>query len=269
MEKIFSIGEMAKLHGISTQKLRFYDKIGLFSPEIINKDNGYRYYRENQFLELDMILLLTKINKSLEEIKEYRKNRDIETMRNLLREASNKIDSEIIRLNQIKKVTEFQLNLLSEYDKYNKEGKYKIVYEKRRYKLKMEKKESYQKGIKEVLRKVGEVELLFYGIPGYCIRNKRKEPSDCKYENHLIMLSEENIFSEVGATEIEHGEYATIEFKGKVNDIEEEYNKLLMWINKNGYIEKGDGFLLYTIDGAYTKNEDEYLTKLQVKIEKP
>lgn len=29
----FSIGEMAKMHNISTQTLRYYDKIGLLRPK--------------------------------------------------------------------------------------------------------------------------------------------------------------------------------------------------------------------------------------------
>ena len=37
METNFSIGEMSKLHNISVQTLRHYDKIGLLKPSYINE----------------------------------------------------------------------------------------------------------------------------------------------------------------------------------------------------------------------------------------
>ncbi|WP_010294516.1 MerR family DNA-binding transcriptional regulator, partial [Clostridium senegalense] len=33
MKNKILIGEMAKLHNVSTQTLRYYDKIGLFKPQ--------------------------------------------------------------------------------------------------------------------------------------------------------------------------------------------------------------------------------------------
>lgn len=44
MDIKFTVGEFAKLHNMKKQTLIFYDKIDLFKPEIINKNNGYRYY---------------------------------------------------------------------------------------------------------------------------------------------------------------------------------------------------------------------------------
>ncbi len=43
MRDMFLIGELAKLFNISTDTLRYYDKIGLLKPKY-DKDNGYRYY---------------------------------------------------------------------------------------------------------------------------------------------------------------------------------------------------------------------------------
>ena len=42
--KELSIGQMARLNGLSEQTLRLYDKAGLFSPMYRDAENGYRYY---------------------------------------------------------------------------------------------------------------------------------------------------------------------------------------------------------------------------------
>lgn len=44
MKSKFIIGDMAKIHNVSTQTLRYYDKIGLLNPKVVDKNNGYRYY---------------------------------------------------------------------------------------------------------------------------------------------------------------------------------------------------------------------------------
>lgn len=62
------IGKVASLYDITVQTLRHYDKIGLFRPEVINPDTGYRYYSVNQLRHLEYILFLRSLQFSLPEI---------------------------------------------------------------------------------------------------------------------------------------------------------------------------------------------------------
>lgn len=41
---LLRIGEVAKMYHLSVELLRYYDKIGLLKPEIVDSDSGYRYY---------------------------------------------------------------------------------------------------------------------------------------------------------------------------------------------------------------------------------
>ncbi len=70
MKELYSIGETAKLMGISVQTLRNYSDMGLFQPEEINEDNGYRYYSFRQFHFIDRIKYLRKMGLPLNEIHE-------------------------------------------------------------------------------------------------------------------------------------------------------------------------------------------------------
>lgn len=89
------VGEMAKLHNVSAQTLRYYDKIGLFTPEHIDKENNYRYYDINQFPILDCILFLKKLGIPLDEIKEYFHERDIDKMMSILKQQESMLKEEI------------------------------------------------------------------------------------------------------------------------------------------------------------------------------
>lgn len=64
----YNINELAKLAGLSTRTLRYYDIIGLLSPHR-NHDNGYRVYTSAEADRLQQILFYRELGMPLEEIK--------------------------------------------------------------------------------------------------------------------------------------------------------------------------------------------------------
>jgi len=60
MKELLSIGEVAKLKGISIKALRYYEKIGLLKPFYVNPDTNYRYYHIDQLLEIEFISMFRK-----------------------------------------------------------------------------------------------------------------------------------------------------------------------------------------------------------------
>jgi DNA-binding transcriptional MerR regulator len=63
-----SINGLAKLAGISTRTLRYYDELGLLSPKRVNS-NGYRVYGQKEVDLLQQILFYRELGVSLGEIK--------------------------------------------------------------------------------------------------------------------------------------------------------------------------------------------------------
>ena len=47
-EELLSIGEFAKLRGVSVKSLRYYERVGALKPAYVNEESGYRYYSINQ-----------------------------------------------------------------------------------------------------------------------------------------------------------------------------------------------------------------------------
>lgn len=68
MKKYYTIGETAKLLGVTTQTLRHYEKIGILEPTHTSDETGYRYYEFNQFHIIDRIKYLQYLGLSLSEI---------------------------------------------------------------------------------------------------------------------------------------------------------------------------------------------------------
>lgn len=62
----YLIGDVARIVGLSRDALRFYEKKGVISAR--KKENGYRYYSEDDIYKLMYILYHRKTNSSLEDI---------------------------------------------------------------------------------------------------------------------------------------------------------------------------------------------------------
>lgn len=65
---MFQIGEFTKIAQVSGRLLRYYDKLGLFTPEYTDPHTGYRFYTAKQLPRLNRILALKELGLSLEQI---------------------------------------------------------------------------------------------------------------------------------------------------------------------------------------------------------
>jgi len=66
----FSIGDFAFISRLSIKTLRFYHQEGLLIPQRIDPESGYRFYGEDQLLEVKTLQKLKDLDFTLEEIKE-------------------------------------------------------------------------------------------------------------------------------------------------------------------------------------------------------
>lgn len=68
MKSYYTIGETAKLLGVTTQTLRHYEKIGILQPRKIDSHTGYRYYSFDQFHIIDRVKYLQGLGLHLNDI---------------------------------------------------------------------------------------------------------------------------------------------------------------------------------------------------------
>lgn len=74
---MYQIGEFSHLCETTIKTLRYYDKINLLKPAVVDKFSGYRYYDDAQMKQLFEIKKLQKVGFSLLEIKTIMKEKDV------------------------------------------------------------------------------------------------------------------------------------------------------------------------------------------------
>ncbi|WP_445487711.1 MerR family transcriptional regulator [Niallia sp. 03133] len=110
MKNLYSIGETAKLMGISVQTLRHYSKIRLINPRYTNPDTGYRYYSVDQFHYIDRLKYLQSFGLSLTEIDTILSNGSVDTLLPYLEKQKEKYIQEVKKAQETVEDIEWYIN---------------------------------------------------------------------------------------------------------------------------------------------------------------
>lgn len=100
MKELYSIGETAKLMGVSVQTLRNYSNLKLLKPQYIDADSGYRYYSFQQFHYIDRIKYLRRLGLPLSEIEEILDDGKLDKMLSNLRVQKHRIEEELAKIQE-------------------------------------------------------------------------------------------------------------------------------------------------------------------------
>lgn len=127
MKNRYKISEIAKIFNISRQTLIFYHKKNILIPDIIDEENGYRYYSNEQIWDLFFLLTLKKAGFSLEEIKAYSEIKNSDKSIIFLENKINEIDKKISELKKSKKTILKKLENIRDFSSTStKEEEFKI-----------------------------------------------------------------------------------------------------------------------------------------------
>lgn len=97
MEKLFSIGKLSKMTGVTTRTIRHYDGLGLLES-VEKTPSDYRMYDEGSFQKLQQILLLKTLGFSLDDIKSIFLSDDPGGIHQIFQQRLEKIENESQRL---------------------------------------------------------------------------------------------------------------------------------------------------------------------------
>lgn len=78
----YTILKLAKMAGVSTRTLRYYDEVGILQPARINS-SGYRIYGSKEVDRLQQILFYRELDFSIDKIKEILDSTDFDELRAL------------------------------------------------------------------------------------------------------------------------------------------------------------------------------------------
>jgi DNA-binding transcriptional MerR regulator len=94
LDNLIKISEVANKYGISKRTLRYYEEIGLLG-DIPKNASGYRYYDNEVLNRLEQILLLKRLNFSINEICEILLSNNSVVSNEIFSSKLNKIQEEI------------------------------------------------------------------------------------------------------------------------------------------------------------------------------
>jgi DNA-binding transcriptional MerR regulator len=92
---MFSIGEFARLGGVSARTLRHYDEIGLLRPATVDPDSGYRGYAAPQLGQLNRIMALKELGLSLTQVRVFLAGVTLDELRGMLALRRAQLEQEL------------------------------------------------------------------------------------------------------------------------------------------------------------------------------
>lgn len=269
----FTIGQVAEMTGLSTQTLRYYDKIGILKPAVLDPKNNYRYYAVHQIMTLNVINSLKNIGLSLSDIKTYLGQDDLSYVLNLLTEQKSKVRRQIEELEQREQQLIEQIENVCVGIGYNFHSPIEI------------KKLPDRLVVYTTVKEINNIDLIILKI---------NELIEIAKKNRWIVLGKPILIHHHAcagqSTEeagmdicmrvksaspvseklkiIPEGAYASTYYKGPYEKFDEVCNFLHHWIENNDWKAAGKPLKLLIVDVSMTKNPANLLSEIQIPVTK-
>lgn len=114
MDKLFRIGDMARMFHLSMGSIRHYEAMGLLTPDQVDPATGYRYYSTRQFEIFNTIRYLRALDMPLEEIRDFLQNRDVDLIEAKLRQQKQIVVEKQRELKRIQRKIDNRLRQLED-----------------------------------------------------------------------------------------------------------------------------------------------------------
>lgn len=276
INEYLSITELAKLRKVTSETLRYYDRIGLLKPDYTDPNNGYRYYSIRKSERLGVIRELRDLGMSIEEILNYfddcNLRKSIEILSKQYFKMQQEIEADLVLSGKIAKKLTFLGELLSFRD-LNQPF---IKKYPERYLLSLNRLAG---GEKEHLYALSELETMLNEISpilatdrlGVYTDEKILEPSNDYVPSvpMLFLKKEENNFDNLkeNIQIVPAGYYLCIAYEnGRLERYDSCFEKIKEYMKDNNLQVNGKIFQRYIIDVTMTSKRNETLMELQVPV---
>lgn len=142
---LYTVKKVSQIAGISVRTLHFYDRKGLLKPAI-KKENGYRYYGDEELIKLQQILFFKELDFSLDKIKALLNSPGFDPSQ-ALKEQKKMLEIKKHRLENLIAVIDASIIQEKGGEKMNNNKKFSVFKDK-----------TYQKYKDEVIKKWGHTD---------------------------------------------------------------------------------------------------------------
>lgn len=269
-EKLYTIKEFSALTDVSTDTLRYYDKIGLFSPSRRDEKNGYRYYTLNEFERIGEIQTLQQLGLSLDEIKTFMSDKTFLSSYKLLKRQYEHICGKIDELKLLKSYLGEKLahidNIISGQLSENISVRY---FPARTGYCSDRNCHDYSQIKSESARIIEKYDKNLFISSSYALYIPENELHSGEYRNNyycVILDITKDKNTKFRKIEFPAGEYVICRYAGTSFDRNKTIEKLLDYISDNGYEVCGDALQLCVIDENLTNIDSEKINEIQIAV---
>lgn len=265
--KYYKTGELSKIYKLGRDSLKYYEKLGLLNPS--RDTNTYRMYTIKDICNLNLIKELRSLDFSMQKIKEYLKDRNINTTKKMLQEELNLIDQKLETLLIHKDSINRRLNSINNTLEHTNFNRIELLYMSKRKAIATKTSEEFSENVDYLIQRLNDkLEDNFYVVGnsnfGGIIDPKGMEKGI--YNNYKSVLC----FVEEYATNynlvLDEGYYVTYTYKGDYKQASIVIPMMYKFIEGNNYTVLGDPIEIYKIDIYETEVEAEYVTQVQIPI---
>lgn len=268
MSTYFSIGEMSRLHNISIQTLRHYDKIGLLEPAFIKEDSGYRYYSIEQFIKIDLIKHYKTIGISLEEIKEIMsKDMTKEVILSIIDKQKRIVHSKIEQLNLIRNHINFIEKRVHSTDDVEIVAKLENERTLIKYDCISNNQDELEVNIRRALLDAeANYGLLNLELTFTTCYKAIKSGGKVVYKNIMLYTRESPCVYESKIEKLQKGFYLTMNYDDSYINNFKYYKKFIDYINENNINVCGDIYEFSIMPRVGVDGKEKTLTQLHIRL---
>ena len=265
--KYYKTGELSKIYKLGRDSIKYYEKLGLLNPT--RDTNSYRMYTIKDICNLNLIRELRTLDFSMQRIKEYIENRNINTTRKMLLEEIELIEKKVEDLNSHKESLKKRLCSIDKCIEHTTFNRIELLYMNKRKALTVDSNESFAENNDYLIQKLRDkFEDKFYVLGnsnfGAVFDSKSISNRIYNYYKHTFCLLDDDA-SDYNFV-LDEGYYVTYTYKGNYNQYEQVFDMLYKFIEINKYTILGDPIEIYKIDVYETALEDEYVTQVQIPV---
>ena len=271
-ENLLSITELAKLRQVTSETLRYYDRIGLITPDYVDPQTRYRYYSIRQYEKLGTIKELRQLGMSIHDITDYFSGRNLRKSHQLLLHQLELLEEEIRKQQLLSEILRRKLHFLSEITPPPPVDKVFCRAFPQRYMITFGEpaggSREHAFAFTRLERYLDEVApILASDRIGVYADWHLLEPSDDYIPAvPLIFVERDAIESEHKRT-IPPGDYLCMNYRrGELERYHPSFARLHTYMAEHGWVLNGMIFQFYKIDVTLPSDPDETLMEIQVPV---
>lgn len=269
MKSYYKIGEISKIYGIGKDSLMYYEELGILKP--IRGENGYRFYNISDIWRLNLIKELRSLDFSIKKIKDYLDDRNLESTQTILNQEVELIDNKIEELLKHKNNINQRLASIEEVMQETRFEQIEVKTMPLRKALLLNANITRDEEVDFLIQKLQkEYEDRFYILGNNNIGavfnfEKVKQHIYTEFNSVFCLLPPEEVSYNFV---LEQGEYIVCSYKGHYRKNKVHLQKMLAYIEEQGYKIQGEPIEIYKIDIHETGEENEFVTEIQIPVEK-